>query len=220
MEEATNPEVRHEVRNTFMSEEINEITAALSQLQGSIEQPKLEKEVKVKTKTGSSYSFKYADLSACCKAAAPHLMANGLAVAQVISGGKLVTLLSHKSGQWMKSELFLPQQTSDYQSYGSAITYLKRYSYCALLGIVADTDDDGNFACGNQMEYKQTKPTADITADTKKAIQSAADAISAATTENELHEIYGKFKNSPIQTDVYAMVMDRFKWIRENATKA
>ena len=38
--------------NSFMSAEINEISAALSEFQGSLEQPKLEKEVKVKTKTG------------------------------------------------------------------------------------------------------------------------------------------------------------------------
>ena len=64
--------------NSFMSAEINEISAALSEFQGSIEQPKLEKEVKVTMKSGGKYSFKYADLSACCKAAAPALKANGL----------------------------------------------------------------------------------------------------------------------------------------------
>ena len=41
-----------------MSAEINEISAALSEFQGSLEQPKLEKEAKVKTKTGLGYSFK------------------------------------------------------------------------------------------------------------------------------------------------------------------
>ena len=56
---------------SYMSENINEISAALSAFQGSVEQPKLEKEVKVKTKTGGSYSFKYADLCACVKAATP-----------------------------------------------------------------------------------------------------------------------------------------------------
>ena len=140
---------------SYMSENINEISAALSAFQGSVEQPKLEKEVKVKTKTGGSYSFKYADLCACVKAATPALKANGLSVCQLISDGKLVTILSHKSGQWFKSELMLPNQTTDYQAYGSAITYLKRYSYCAILGIVADTDDDANLACGNQAEFKE-----------------------------------------------------------------
>lgn len=137
---------------SYMSDTIGAIAEALSEFQGSIEQPKLEKDVKVRMKSGGQYSFKYADLSACVKAAAPVLKANGLAVAQIICDGKLITILTHKSGEWIKSELNLPPQTNDYQSYGSAITYLKRYSYCAILGIVADTDDDANIASGNTME--------------------------------------------------------------------
>ena len=107
---------------SYMSANIDEISAALSAFQGSVEQPKLEKEVKVKTKTGRDYSFKYADLCACVKAATPALKANGLSVCQLISDGKLVTILSHKSGQWFKSELMLPSQSTDYQAYGSALS--------------------------------------------------------------------------------------------------
>lgn len=136
---------------TYMSDTIGEIALALSEFQGNLEQPKLEKEVKVKTKTGGGYSFKYADLYACVKAATPGLKANGLSVCQLVSEGKLITILAHKSGEWIKSELYLPAQSNDYQSYGGAITYLKRYSYCAILGIVADTDDDANMASGNQV---------------------------------------------------------------------
>ena len=33
---------------------------------------------------------------------------------------------------------------SDPQSQGSAVTYARRYSYMAALGLVADEDDDGN----------------------------------------------------------------------------
>lgn len=142
---------------SYMSDTIGAIAEALSEFQGSIEQPKLEKDVKVRMKSGGQYSFRYADLSACVKAAAPCLKANGLAVAQIINEGRLITILSHKSGEWMKSEILLPPQSNDYQSYGSAITYLKRYSYCAILGIVADTDDDANMAVGNSVE-PQSKP--------------------------------------------------------------
>lgn len=141
---------------TFMSESIDQIAAALSAFQGSVKQPKLSKEVKVKTKTGSSYTFKYADLSACAEAAAPSLKENGLAVSQIICNWTLITLLTHKSGQWIKSELpiSLQGQSVDYQALGSAITYIKRYSYCAILGIVADADDDANAACGNEAQIK------------------------------------------------------------------
>lgn len=183
---------------SYMSESINEISAALSAFQGSVEQPKLEKEVKVKTKTGGSYSFKYADLCACVKAAAPALKSNGLSVCQLISDGKLVTILSHKSGQWFKSELMLPNQTIDYQAYGSAITYLKRYSYCAILGIVADTDDDANLACGNQAEFKERghqsqQPAAAFTG---AQLEEALEELDKCTTAEQVTNVWRKWSNA------------------------
>lgn len=183
---------------SYMSESINEISAALSAFQGSVEQPKLEKEVKVKTKTGGSYSFKYADLCACVKAATPALKANGLSVCQLISEGKLVTILSHKSGQWFKSELLLPNQTSDYQAYGSAITYLKRYSYCAILGIVADTDDDANLACGNQAEFKDRgqhsqQPAAAFTG---AQLKEALEELGRCTTPDHITSVWKKWSTA------------------------
>ena len=43
-----------ENKRVFMSNEIAEISAALTEFQCAIEQPKLEKEVSVKTRSGSS----------------------------------------------------------------------------------------------------------------------------------------------------------------------
>lgn len=177
---------------TYMSGEINEISAALSAFQGSVEQPKLEKEVKVKTKTGGSYSFKYADLSACVKAATPAMKANGLSICQLVSDGKLVTILSHKSGQWFKSELMLPNQSTDYQAYGSAITYLKRYSYCAILGIVADTDDDANLACGNQAEFKERRQQP-ASAFTGAQLKEALEDLGKCTTPEHITALWQKW---------------------------
>ena len=180
---------------SFMSENIDQISAALSAFQGVVEQPKLEKEVKVKTKSGGSYSFKYADLSACVKAATQALKGCNLSVCQLISNGKLITILSHKSGQWFKSELMLPTQTTDYQAYGSAITYLKRYSYCAILGIVADTDDDANIACGNQAEFKERKqqPAA---AFTKAQLKEALEELGRCTTPDHITALWKKWSTA------------------------
>ena len=176
---------------SYMSAEINEIAAALSEFQGGVEQPKLEKEVKVKTKTGRDYSFKYADLSACVKAAAPALKANGLSVTQIVFAGKLITLLTHKSSQWFRSELYLPGQSGDYQSLGSAITYLKRYSYCAILGLVADTDDDGNLACGNQAQSTSgaNNQISDAT------VNLAVGEMLTVTTEEDFHRVWAKWEH-------------------------
>lgn len=183
---------------SYMSENIDQISAALSAFQGSVEQPKLEKEVKVKTKAGTSYSFKYADLCACVKAATPALKANGLSVCQLISDGKLITILSHKSGQWFKSELMLPNQTTDYQAYGSAITYLKRYSYCAILGIVADTDDDANLACGNQAEFKERgqQPQQAAATFTGAQLKEALEELGRCTTPDHITSVWKKWSTT------------------------
>lgn len=185
---------------TFMSPEINEISAALSAFQSELKQPELSKEVKVQTKAGRSYTFKYADLSTCVKAATPTMSKHGLAVTQIISNGTLVTMLTHKSGQWFRSEIAIGQP-SDYQALGSAITYLKRYTYCAILGIVADTDDDANAACGNEATFNE--PTSKRT--TKKATGAKAVAftgdvlkqalanLEAARTNEEYADVWQKY---------------------------
>lgn len=195
-----------ERNNSFMSEVISEITMALSEFQGSIEQPKLEKEVSVRTKAGSSYKFKYADLSACVKSAAPRLKEYGLAVTQLVANGKLITLLSHKSGQWFKSEVLLPAQSADYQAFGSAITYLKRYSYCAILGIVADNDDDANLACGNEAQVRQSYTPAQL--------QQALAEIKAVTNEKALYDVWNKWSTAcpaitANTTEFYKAVCDK-----------
>ena len=148
----------------MQSATIGSLTEALSKFQGSVKQPKLNKSVKVRTKDGGSYTFQYADLGACISAAAPELQKNGLAVIQTIQGQVLVTTLSHTSGEFINSQMPLNQQTlfsTEFQSIGSMITYLKRYAYCAILGIVADEDDGANAACGNQVEYNNGKHGAD-----------------------------------------------------------
>lgn len=180
---------------TFMSAEINEIAAALSALQGSIKQPKLNKEVEVKTKTGGKYKFKYADLSACAEAAAPALKENGLAVSQIICNWTLITLLTHKSGQWIKSELpiSLPSNSVDYQALGSAITYIKRYSYCAILGIVADADDDANAACGNEATFKGQSNT---TISAAAQLQTALTRLNQCKTKAEATSLWNEISQS------------------------
>lgn len=184
-----------ENKQVFMSDEIKDLSAALTDFQSKIEQPKLEKEVVVKTKTGSSYKFKYADLSACVRAATPALKEAGLAVSQIICDGKLVTLLSHKSGQWIKSEMFMPQVTSDYQAYGSAITYLKRYSYCAILGIVADTDDDANMACENEAQIRERSNNSAIgsIAYTGEQLRQALEEINAVDYPEGIQKVWSKW---------------------------
>lgn len=99
------------------------------------------------------FKSKYADLNAIWDSCRELLTANGLAVIQTNSphdeGVIVETTLAHVSGEFITSELFLPLAKRSPQDVGSAITYGRRYGLAAIVGIVADEDDDANAASKN-----------------------------------------------------------------------
>ena len=127
------------------SENIAELAGALAKAQG-------EMQAAIKDSVNPFFKSKYADLGSVWDAARPVLSKNGLCVIQTTEmiGEKtvLVTTLAHASGQWIKSHLPLNPSKNDSQGVGSAITYLRRYSLSALVGVVCDDDDDGETAIG------------------------------------------------------------------------
>jgi hypothetical protein len=157
------------------SESINEIAAALSEASKHIE-PAL------KQNENPFYKSKYADLQTVDKACRIALADNGLVVSQVMDTinnmPTLVTILIHKSGQWIKSYYPIIQPVNekladrlladpkidfktlkqllvnDPQSIGSAITYARRYSLAAICGVVTE-DDDGEAATKRETETKK-----------------------------------------------------------------
>jgi len=126
------------------SENLNELAMALSKAQGEMENAK-------KDCSNPFFKSKYADLTSVWAACREPLTKNGLSVIQTMEDkeGKLtlVTTLLHASGQWMKSHLPILTQKPDAQSLGAAITYMRRFSLAALVGICPE-DDDGNQASG------------------------------------------------------------------------
>ena len=134
-----------------MNELILKIT---EELWTSLDTQELDKAlVKVKSemsalveKDGTNPHFRnsFTSLSALLKAATPVLAKNGLSLQQHPTSSKLVSRLSHSSGQWIVSEYTLPTHKDDPQGDGSAITYARRYCYQSILGLAGDIDDDGN----------------------------------------------------------------------------
>jgi hypothetical protein len=105
----------------------------------------------IKDKTNPLYKSKYADLHAVLKACLDALNANGLVLLQTpvhSEDGKvhMTTRLQHESGEYMEETFSIPAQKQDPHGYGSACTYLRRFSVSAWLGIVTEEDDDGNAA--------------------------------------------------------------------------
>lgn len=64
------------------------------------------------------------------------------------------------SGESTGGAMKLLLSKTDPQGQGSAITYARRYSLCAVLNLVADEDDDGNSASGSQRSAAKPKAKA------------------------------------------------------------
>jgi len=106
-------------------------------------------------KTSSNNPFfksKYADLAEVVRASRTALAKNGLAVMQYVKDGYegkslLCTRLGHASGQWIESSIPIKAEKPGIQGFGSNLSYLRRYMYAALVGVVATgEDDDGELA--------------------------------------------------------------------------
>lgn len=132
----------------------NELFTALSVAQGKIKNPVADIE---------AYNYKYADLDKVMEAIRAPFAENGLAVMQMV--GKLennaitvTTLLTHKSGQYVSATTKMPVDLrKGAQGVGSAITYCRRYSLSAMVGI-AQADDDGKQASENAPKNEYRAP--------------------------------------------------------------
>jgi len=117
------------------------------------------------------FKSKYASLPDVVAHAAPVLAKHGLAVTQAISftivEGKvfdtLTTTLIHQSGQYIENAMLLHLPKQDPQGQGSAVTYARRYAYMAILGLVADDDDDGNAASKRQVAVSKPATAPQLT---------------------------------------------------------
>lgn len=107
------------------------------------------KEVGTVKKDAVNPHFKntYASLGAIIDATKQPLVNNGLTYVQFPSGTNgLTTRVMHESGEWMEETFNMTPSKNDPQGLGSAITYQRRYSLGAVLGIATEDDDDGNAA--------------------------------------------------------------------------
>ena len=134
-----------ERRRSHCTEELGELFAALAKAQSMMPDAKTDSK-------NPFFKSKYADLSSIVKASRKALSENGLAVTQFIHDismphseevdSFLFTRLGHVSGQWIESFIRVSPPKTDIQSLGSYLTYLRRYSYSAIVGVVASGEDD------------------------------------------------------------------------------
>lgn len=117
-----------------------------------------DSEADVKFKSGGGFKNKFASLKQVRQVSAPALDKYGVLLMQdhrtVVYGEIPVvetrTILAHESGEIIVGNWFgAPAKDASIQGAGGAASYGRRFSWVALLGMVAEADDDGNGGDGN-----------------------------------------------------------------------
>lgn len=145
------------------SESIKELAAALSRAQSTLQTAK-------KGSENPFFHSRYADLLSIWEACRETLTANGLSISQlgdVDTDGRAVleTVLMHESGEWIKGRLPLMSIKADPQAQGSAITYARRYSLSAIIGLCTEEDDDGEASMDRTAKGQRAEEGAPICAE-------------------------------------------------------
>ena len=151
-----------------------------------------------KSATNPFFKSNYAPLNEVMETVQPILAKHKLAIAQFPTNldgvSALQTVLIHESGQTLQfppTPLLLSKQ--DAQGQGSAMTYARRYGVMAVLGLVADEDDDGNKA-----KDKPTESPVQTLARAKKAINSKMEELGYAEAQSKMLFIQGVLEKQTI----------------------
>ena len=115
--------------------------------------------------TNGHFKTRYADLAQCRDSVLPVLAKHGIALVQMAEtteDGRSVTLqtvLLYGTERMDCGTLRLPLSGQNLShALGSALTYMRRYSLCAVAGVAADDDDDGNNYTGTHTPRAASKP--------------------------------------------------------------
>lgn len=188
-----------------MSQSIANVAAALCKFQGIVTNPK-------KDAVNPHFKSKYADLDEIITTIRPALEKCDLAFIQnPVTDEKgnvgVYTLLLHKSGEYIQFDpVFIPLGKTNAHQVGSAMTYARRYSLGAALGIATDDDDDassGQFPNGNGTKSQtQQPPQRQAKQQTQRPVnqqqQEPKKPIGLAT-QNQLKRMFAQAKQKHLQ---------------------
>lgn len=171
-------ELREREAGIHREPSIKELASGLAKAQAKIKPPVKNRTVDFQPERGPRVKYSYADLADVIAAIAGPLGENGLSFTHILTGTEktfgMKTILMHSSGESISTWYPLPDPLNmKPQTFGSALTYARRYSISALVGIASDEDDDG------QTEAHDKAP------DKKPAPRPAAAPAKAAGAKNE-----------------------------------
>jgi len=147
------------------SESVESISQAMAAAQG---------EAQNVPKDAQGYGYFYSKLETILEMLRPILQKNGLSIIQSQSIGEqfviVETMITHTSGEWIKttamSHYTQLRGMNDYQSIGSAITYLRRYSIASLFNIASEEDTDGSVSATKQRQSEDKAQPAAVKQET------------------------------------------------------
>lgn len=191
-----------------MSEQVNEIFKAFSEAQAEMSAAK-------KGAQNPFFRSTYADLESVVNAIKEPFLNHGLSFFQStqMENGLVgvSTLITHSSGQWLESDmLWLPITKNDPQAVGSAVTYGRRYSLQAMVGLPA-SDDDGNAASQSTQQVQKGRAPQKAPAGPKDD-QGVAEYVGKfqALIKSEdgagLKALGSDLKGKPVYQDVWAQL--------------
>ena len=103
-------------------------------------------------KDKAGYGYNYTDLDTVISYIRPIMAKHNLAFMQTLTtlegnAAAITTRIFHTTGEWIEDTTPIPPvqlaKGNAAQNLGAAITYMKRYTLCAMLGISSDEDADG-----------------------------------------------------------------------------
>jgi hypothetical protein len=157
-----------------------------------------QQEVKVIHKATQGYGYSYADLPKIFDEINPLLQKHGLGFTQLINTKEgvnyLATAVFHvESGEQIESNCMIPyvqlKGMNDFQSFGSGVTYFRRYCLSSMLGLVTDKDTD---ASGEQEKPKKESLDNKRFTDALKAINEGKITIEKLKEKFQLSEAQEK----------------------------
>ena len=143
-----------------------------------------QQEVPVIHKGTQGYGYSYANLATIFEVINPILKKNKLGFTQLVGDNNIKTIIFHyESGEQLETITTIPQGTNlkgmnDFQTLGSAITYIRRYALSSALGLITDKDTDAS--------GEQVKPTAKVDSN----IEDAKSKLIVVSTLFDLQKAY------------------------------
>ena len=124
---------------------IDKLMIAMAAAQADLENPEKTKTAKIK----AGFEYSYADIADVLSSARPVLARHKIAIMQLTrmeSGAVILCTRLALADQWIEADYPVCSINGNHQSMGAAMTYARRYSLTAILGIAADSDMDGSIA--------------------------------------------------------------------------